>query len=448
VKTNAVPKKSAMTNPAIKRPFRVLYLSYHFPPKEGIACVRTTNSARHLARLGWKVTVVTPGTGLWSRKDEDAPSDQQLKDDGIDLHRTGYGFKSWEYTFLSEQGQKRISRWVGIKVRKLIKRINPIYELCWSPSLHRSLPSLSAMEFDIILATGAPWASFACAQALARQTGRPYLLDYRDLWTVNNPYGGSRPRREQRAEAALFASSSGVTVVSEGMRDSLVERFGSRNKVHVVTNGFNPDEYLDIEPLSLAGRAIVYTGTVSKPKKILDPLFKALRRLGQDPETQTWGARFYYFGPNCDLVKEAAEKYEVAHLVEMRGNRPRREALAALKAAYLTVVITSVLDENNLSMKGVVTGKVFESLALGRPILLIAPDPSDAAKIIGSHGVRCSGTDSNGILKTLQTYLAMRHPDYEPPSEGSWPKVIQHMDFALRQGLADYKTSSQIHKAL
>lgn len=418
----------------MKKP-QVLFLTYHFPPKEGIACVRSSNAARHLARLGWGVTVVTPHEALWNKKDDGAPGDAELSTEGINVVRTVYDFKGWEYTALWELPENSLRRFIGTTLRKLIKRLSPTYDLCWTRALRQSFPRLAAREFQVIMATGAPWTTFVCARELSDLTGRPFVLDYRDLWTTDTPYGAARSRREQALEAELFASSAAVTVVSRGMRETLAERFGSRHKIHVVTNGFNAEEFKSVRPLELRQPALVYAGTLVPPKRTLDPVFQALSALKESRLPESSIPTVHYFGPNGALAMDSARKFGADDYLQVWGNRPRREALAALKAAHLAVVVTSVFDEKGAPIQGVITGKVFEALALGRPILLIAPSQSDAATVIGPHGVRCSGSDIDGICAAIRTYVGKWHTDYDPPPEYSWSSIARNLDCALSQAL-------------
>ncbi len=39
---------------------KILFIVRNYPPRKGIASVRTGNIAFHLSELGWDVTVVTP----------------------------------------------------------------------------------------------------------------------------------------------------------------------------------------------------------------------------------------------------------------------------------------------------------------------------------------------------------------------------------------------------
>jgi hypothetical protein len=84
--------------------------------------------------------------------------------------------------------------------------------------------------------------------------------------------------------------------------------------------------------------------------------------------------------------------------------------------------------------KGIVTGKVFETLGLGRPVLLIAPYGSDATVIAESTGLgkRFAGDDIDGMalfLKDLilsgETLKAKNIDAY------AWMNIIKRLDSVL-----------------
>jgi hypothetical protein len=67
------------------------------------------------------------------------------------------------------------------------------------------------------------------------------------------------------------------------------------------------------------------------------------------------------------------------------------------------VVITSVFEETSLEDQGIMTGKIFECLGLGAPILLIAPPGSDTEPIVADMGLgwRFTGSNVDGMASFL-----------------------------------------------
>ena len=112
---------------------------------------------------------------------------------------------------------------------------------------------------------------------------------------------------------------------------------------------------------------------------------------------------FHYYGGQGNHVREEAERFGVMEQVVLHGNVPRAEALAAVKGAGVAVVITSVAEEATMADRGIMTGKVFEPLGLGTPILLVAPPGSDVEILAETTGLarRFTGSDVAGIASFL-----------------------------------------------
>ena len=116
---------------------------------------------------------------------------------------------------------------------------------------------------------------------------------------------------------------------------------------------------------------------------------------------QSW--RFHYYGRDITHVREEMLRCGLQNRVVIHGEVPRREVLAATRGATVAVVITSVEAMGTAADRGIVTGKIFEIVGLGAPMLLIAPPGSDAEEIVSSTGAgyRASGENLVGIAAFL-----------------------------------------------
>src|SRR5215813_12710469 len=68
---------SKMHNP------KLLFLAWNFPPNRAVASVRTWNIAKHLSRLSWNVTVVTPKSAVWRQLDDRERAEERIATEGI-----------------------------------------------------------------------------------------------------------------------------------------------------------------------------------------------------------------------------------------------------------------------------------------------------------------------------------------------------------------------------
>src|SRR5262249_8079326 len=86
---------------------------------------------------------------------------------------------------------------------------HPDTAMCWlRPALDATLRACAQKRPNVILATGGPWSAFIVAQRASQLTGVPYVLDFRDSWTLTEEFEGKRPawakRRDRRTLYGLL----------------------------------------------------------------------------------------------------------------------------------------------------------------------------------------------------------------------------------------------------
>jgi len=309
-------------------------------------------------------------------------------------------------------------------------------EAGWMGEAAKACAGLTPDDVDVILASGPPFGSFDLAKRLAERLGRSYVLDYRDLWT-GNPHGKDpvRPRLVSR-EGVVLASSAATIGISPSLVQSLRDQFAVRKASYVITNGFDPEELEQIPRHAFGHFAIVYTGAFYPPKRTVEPLMAALQQLDRiDGKKRDWA--FHYYGHQGDYVRSVARDFRMESRVAIHGDVPRREALAAVRGADIAVIISSVYDQGSLQDRGIVTGKVFEAIGVGAPLLVIAPEGSDLEGILATTGLgkRFTGTEVDRIARFLQDAMNGSAPRLFNPEPFSWTNIVDQLDGVLRQVL-------------
>ena len=137
-------------------------------------------------------------------------------------------------------------------------------------------------------------------------------------------------------------------------------------------------------------------------------------------------------------VREEANRWGLNDLIVLHGRVSQREALSAIKGASLAVVITSIEDEGVLEDKGIVTGKIFEAIGVGTPVLLIAPKGSDATTTTEATGLVKSfvGTDIHGMASFLKDVVRGKVPDRKNVEMFSWANIVKKLDTVLRGAIS------------
>ena len=427
----------AIGSKELKNRPRLLFLAYSFPPATAVACVRAWNIATHLARLGWDVTVVTLDPSI--RRDVGDPEKvvTELDRTGIKQILTGHrwrflwadGLKCWNQSlgWLTGGVCRILARYVGID-----------RHIGWIKEAERACSKLSPSDVDVILVSGSPFVAFRLAKQLSDRTGRPYVLDYRDPWT-GNPHAGRPPRSATiREEASLLQGCAAVTVVSPSWGADLDQRYGVGAKLHVVTNGYDPNEMAAVKPHDFGHCAIVYTGNFYPPRRVISPFLTALQYLKEYSGKANAEWYFHYYGGEGNHVREQAAQLDLNDRIVLHGKVPRHEVLSAVKGASLAVVIVSIEEQASSDMAGMVPAKIYEAIGLETPVLLIAPNGSDATKVTASTGLVKSFTanDTHGMISYVKSVIHGEVPRSENIDTFSWQTIGRNIDAVLRQAVS------------
>ena len=244
----------------------------------------------------------------------------------------------------------------------------------------------------------------------------------------------------------MLQGCAAVTVVSRSWGAELDRRYGVGEKLHVITNGYNPDEMEAVKSHDFGHCAIVYTGIFRAPRRVISPFLSALKCLKESPNNTGNEWYFHYYGNHQDYVGKEAVRFGVNDRVVLHGKVPRHEVLSAVKGASLTVVIASVEEQAPSEMLGMVPAKVFEAIGLGTPVLLIAPLGSDTRTLLAPSGLVKSftGVETQGMVSFIKEVVGGQAPQPKNIESCSWTNISKNLDALLRECL----TSTMCHPAM
>lgn len=416
-------------------PPRLLFLAFPFPPSRAIAAVRCAKLTKYLSKLGWQITVVTIDPGLLADVDPGIPDVAAwCRELGVQRVLTGHDYRMlyggalvgrwWERPALVRKVGRRVARWVGMDPGVGWNR--PVLDAC---------AKFQPGDFDVVLASGSPFPAFEAACQLGRRLGAKVVMDYRDLWS-QAPHARYRvPAWVLRTERELLQQATGVFVVSSGMVRCMEREFGHADKLSVITNGFDPDEYGDIVATSFLQPTVVYAGNFYPPLRIIHPVLNAIGRANQNGLPGGKRIKLLYLGADSAHVLEAARKNNVVRWVDVGGCVRRREVLAALKGAMAAVVITSVAKDATPAVDTILTGKLFEAMGAGARVLLVAPPGTEAERVVvQTHAGRSFvGSDIEGMSNWLSQLACGVEPNPVSDVQAyAWPEIARKADRVLR----------------
>ena len=116
---------------------------------------------------------------------------------------------------------------------------------------------------------------------------------------------------------------------------------------------------------------IVYTGMIYPGHRDPLPLLNALSQLRRRGELEDGMVTVDFYGDRVEVAMALAKKPEYAPFIRLMGHVTREKALEAQRNADILLLLESPAPE----ARGVLTGKLFEYLVSGRPILCIGSRP-------------------------------------------------------------------------
>lgn len=226
----------------------LLYLAIGFPPAAKSGAYRMRATANLFAELGWDVTVLTIDRRAWDREYGTDPTLEALVDPRVrqvelplarvdlDPDIRSYGWVRARYP----------ERWLRARRRlDLLSFPEPVFG-SWRRTLERGAAAVHAERpVDLVLVSPSPYTMLAAAWHLHERHRVPFAIDYRDAWSLDVLAGtpafepGSRAGRWERrlVEAALA-----VWTVNEPIQQFYRERYPQHAAKFVVArNGFDAD---------------------------------------------------------------------------------------------------------------------------------------------------------------------------------------------------------------
>jgi hypothetical protein len=272
-----------------------------------------------------------------------------------------------------------------------------IYNLCYFPdqagpwifpAYLRGRQLVKKHNLTTIFATGSPWSGLIVGYLISKATGKPLIADFRDPW-VNNPFHQSKgsllDRWSEQLEKKVVEHASAISLNTEALREEFLERYQHipKDRFFVMPNGFDEADFNDLPhteakrlPSTVTFCHAGFLYGVRDPAVLLDAIAMANEQL----TPQGLKIRFIQVG-DVQLAYDIRERYssminEGSLLLE--SARPYKECLAILKNADWVVNVQP-------ATRSQVPSKLYDYLALNRPILNITPEDGALGRLVSKH---------------------------------------------------------------
>lgn len=413
---------------------RVLIISYYWPPTGGSGVQRWVKFAKYLPSEGWQPVIYTPENPEQLAVDESLAAEvpeaaEVVKTQIIEpyelykklLRRSGHSKEAVEVNPVNAQNKSLLQK-AAMWVRGNLFRPDP--RCLWiGPSVRFLKKYLSEHPVDLIVSTGPPQSMHMIGLRLSRETGLPWIADFRDPWTKifyfkHLSMTPATERWHRKMEKKVLDEASAVVAVSPLVQQEFQAM--TDTPVELITNGFDECDFSS-EPCTEAyGGAsqeftITHTGLFAadgNPTVLWDVLAEkchadeAFRKL----------LRIKLIGKTDDQILKALKDRGLESSLINMGYQTHSVAVEQQRQA--SVLILPLRKEPEY--RAVLPGKLFEYLASQRPILGIGQPDGAMAMIVNETG---TGTvidwnDKEGISQYIEQCWK-RHLEGRLSSDGA-----------------------------
>lgn len=387
----------------------VVMIAYSFPPAGVVGAYRPLRFVRQLPHLGWIPTVISAIPHQYERYD---PALLRMVPNEIEVIRIKasdlwQAVQAWRSRRVQKHSCSAQEKHIGNRqngqqssFRMWLREIVRTAEAWWyHPDMARSWVRSAAHEtvrlcervpVDVIWATAGPLSSFYAARRSSQRTGIPYVLDFRDSWTITyNEFEARRPTWAIRwdrkgmfdllkgAQSVIFRYATEAECYWRAYPKAL-----EAGRVHLIPNGYEGEIEQFVAP---AGDkcTILYAGTL--PDYRYDTLLKALSMLKETDPSLAKQLRLLFVGEGMDAIARKAAALGLSDMIETAGPKPYAEITRLQREAHALLVLG-----RPATMKGYelfAGAKLFGYLKAGRPIVGVLPQ-DETKKVLQRVGVR------------------------------------------------------------
>lgn len=389
----------------------------YFSPRRRVGALRPFKFAIHLREFGWEPHILTIASdGQLTEKEQ-----QLLR--GISIYNLKPPFdltsRSGSQLTQSSNNQKKATFSIGDWIDKHfpVDTWWPFFRMKWS-EIKRIADQVNP---DAIWSTGDPWSAHWVGRKLAAKIpGIFWMADFRDPWTL------SETNLKKRSS---FVSAVDQTIERNWIQQASMLSFTSNSTRKLYENHYS---FLDLKTTTIFNafdRALFSDGNEGVPDLKLNPqklnliffgrfrrlstakpVIDILSRLKKHNPSAIEKIAIHSFGPLTDSDSQYLQKKGVVDCFEIQKPVPAEQSLQVLKQADILLLST------NPGRTDIIPAKLWDYLAVDRPILSIAPNPeiNDILKDSGA-GIQYKQENIDKVATLLKRCISAKEEGAELP---------------------------------
>ena len=377
---------------------RVLIISYYWPPTGGSGVQRWVKFAKYLPSEGWQPVIYTPENpeqlAVDASLEAEVPAEAEVIRRRIVepyemykklLRKSGHSKEAVEVNPVNAQNKSFLQK-VAMWIRGNFFRPDP--RCLWiRPSVKFLKEYLKEHPVDLIVSTGPPQSMHLIGRLLAKETGLPWIADFRDPWTKIFYFKHLQMTRttvkwHKKMEKKVLDDATVAVAVSPLVQQEFQAM--TQTPVELITNGFDECDFTATKNTEANGGpdrefVITHTGLFAadgNPTVLWDVLAEKCCK----DESFKKLMKIKLVGKTDEQILKSIEDAGLSGNLEDMGYQPHAVAVEQQRKASLLILPLRKEPE----YKAVLPGKLFEYLASWRPVLGIGQTDGAMSMILNN----------------------------------------------------------------
>jgi glycosyltransferase involved in cell wall biosynthesis len=370
---------------------KVLVITYYWPPGSGAGVQRWLKFSKYLPSYGWEPVILTVEPEFASYPAIDTTLEKDIAE-GSRVYKT----KATDYFRLYKKDKSKIPS-AGFantdnsgfltKVMRFVRGnfFIPDPRKGWNKyAFRKACEIIESEKIDYVITTSPPHSTQLIGLKLKKRfPAIKWIADLRDPWTDIYYYSMFyhtclAKAIDRRFEKNVLLHADRIITVGKSLKDILSGKAeGLSGKTEVITNGYDEDDFAGLESVTPRDFTVSYIGTLSEDYP-LEGFLKAVVSLRQKGET----VKLRFVGSvspgRKELILSSIPEKDVEFISYVNHN----SAIRFMKESSVLLLIIP----DHLSAKSILTGKLFEYVASGNPVICLGPPDGDAAEILTASG--------------------------------------------------------------
>jgi glycosyltransferase involved in cell wall biosynthesis len=370
---------------------KVLVITYYWPPSGGAGVQRWLRFSKYLPLSGWEPVILTVDPKFAAYPAIDNSLENEISPD-LRVYKT----KAADYFRFYNKDKGKIpsagfasddNKGLKSKILRFIRGnfFIPDPRKGWNNhAFKRACEIIERENIKHLITTSPPHSTQLIGLKLKEKFPElNWIADLRDPWTDIYYYDKFYPTFiskfiDRRFEKKVLYTSDKIITVGGSLKGLFVRRIPAiAYKTEVITNGFDDEDFRGLNPTKPGKFTVSYIGTLSDVYPV-DGLLHALNNL----KNRNIVFLLKFVGTISPSRKEIVLSKIDTSSVEFLPYVRHGEAIRYMAESSLLILIIPEHKSN----KSIITGKIFEYIASGRPVMCLGPLDGDAAEIINSSG--------------------------------------------------------------